>query len=48
MLARIDELVGSRADFMFETTLATLVYSQKIPMWRRLDYAVSLIYLRLP
>jgi predicted ABC-type ATPase len=48
MLARIGHLADAGADFMFETTLATLTYSQKIPRWRRSRYSVSLIYLRLP
>jgi predicted ABC-type ATPase len=33
---------------MFETTLATLTYAQKISLWRGSRYSVSLIYLRLP
>jgi predicted ABC-type ATPase len=48
MLERIDDLVNARADFMFETTLATLTYARKIPFWRQRGYTVSLIYLRLP
>jgi predicted ABC-type ATPase len=47
MLARIDELVSARADFVIETTLATLTYARKIPVWRELGYNVSLFYLRL-
>ncbi len=48
MLERIDDLVDANADFMFETTLATLTYARKIPLWRQSRYVVSLIYLRLP
>jgi predicted ABC-type ATPase len=48
MLERIDSLVVSGADFAFETTLATLSYGQKIPIWRRSGYVASLVYLRLP
>lgn len=48
MLSRIDELVRSRAEFMFETTLASLAYARKIPQWQRAGYTVALIYLRLP
>lgn len=48
MLERIDDLVKARADFAFETTLATRSYARKIRAWRRLGYAASLIYLRLP
>jgi predicted ABC-type ATPase len=47
MLQRIDDLGDSGADFAFETTLATLSYARKIPLWRRAGYVVSLIYLRL-
>jgi predicted ABC-type ATPase len=48
MLERIDSLVTAGADFAFETTLATLSYARKIPVWHRSDHVVSLIYLRLP
>jgi predicted ABC-type ATPase len=48
MLERIDQCVAAGAGFMFETTLATLIYARKIPQWRRSGYTVSLIYLRLP
>jgi predicted ABC-type ATPase len=48
MLERIDSLVRSGTDFLFETTLATLTYARKIPVWRRSGYVISLIYLRLP
>jgi hypothetical protein len=47
MLERIGDLADAGADFMFETTLATLTYAQKIPRWQRSGYSVSLIYLRL-
>ena len=47
MLDRIDELASARADFAFETTLATLTYARKIPVWRGLGYKVTLFYLRL-
>ena len=47
MLSRIDELVGANADFVIETTLANLTYAQKIPLWQKQGYRVSLIYIRL-
>jgi predicted ABC-type ATPase len=47
MLRRIDELVHTKADFVVETTLATLTYAQKIPTWQKNGYIVSLVYLRL-
>jgi predicted ABC-type ATPase len=48
MLERINSLVRARADFAFETTLATLSYSRKITAWRRSGFVATLIYLRLP
>jgi predicted ABC-type ATPase len=48
MLERTDDLANASAGFMLETTLATLIYTQKIPRWRAFGYSVSLIYLRLP
>jgi predicted ABC-type ATPase len=48
MLERIDELADTGVDFMFETTLATRIYTRKIPLWQRRGYTVALIYLRLP
>lgn len=47
MLRRIDVLVAARASFMFETTLASLTYARKIPLWRKSGHRVALIYLRL-
>ena len=47
MLSKIDELVDATVDFAIETTLATLIYARKIPVWQGRGYDVSLIYLRL-
>jgi predicted ABC-type ATPase len=47
MLDRIDQLVDANADFVIETTLASLSYARKIPVWRQRGYNVSLVYLRL-
>ena len=47
MLDRVDELVDANADFVIETTLASLTYARKIPIWRARGYNVSLVYLRL-
>jgi predicted ABC-type ATPase len=47
MLARIDDLIRAGADLVIETTLATLTYAHKIPVWRQRAYNVSLVYLRL-
>jgi hypothetical protein len=35
------------ADFVIETTLANLTYAQKLPLWQRQGYRVSLIYIHL-
>jgi predicted ABC-type ATPase len=48
MLSRIDALVEAGTEFMFETTLASLTYTKKIPAWQARGYTVALIYLRLP
>jgi len=48
MLDLIDGLVDAGADFAIETTLASLTYARKIPVWRERGYSVSLSYLRLP
>lgn len=48
MLERIDEAIQAGEDLMFETTLASLTYARKIPVWRKRHYQVALIYLRLP
>lgn len=47
MLNRIDATIARGGDLMFETTLATLSYAQKIPHWREAGYYVALFYLRL-
>lgn len=48
MIHRIDQVAASGAEFIFETTLATLIYQRRIRQWQRMDYWVSLIYLKLP
>lgn len=48
MLDQIDGFIGASADFVIETTLASLSYATKIPGWRRTGYRVILFYLRLP
>lgn len=48
MLQEIERLVAVRAEFMFETTLASLTYATRIPEWRADGYYVGLVYLRLP
>jgi predicted ABC-type ATPase len=47
MLTRVDDLVDKCADIVIETTLASLTYASKIPLWRARNYNVSLVYLRL-
>ncbi|MBX3511855.1 MAG: zeta toxin family protein [Hyphomonadaceae bacterium] len=48
MLAQIDDAIRQGREIMFETTLTTIGYAQKIPRWQQEGYHVSLIYLRLP
>jgi predicted ABC-type ATPase len=48
MLKRIDEIIQAQGDLMLETTLASLTYARKIPIWQQAGYRVALIYLRLP
>ncbi len=48
MLERVASLCTARTEFMFETTLASLTYARKVPVWQNLGYSVVLIYLRLP
>ncbi len=48
MLERIEGLIDADADLVIETTLASLTYAQKIPIWQRSGYHVALIYVRLP
>jgi predicted ABC-type ATPase len=48
MLQEIDRLVSINAEFMFETTLASLTYATRIPQWQANGYHVGLVYLRLP
>lgn len=48
MLDHIEALVRANAQFVVETTLASLTYATKISGWRRSGYRVVLFYLRLP
>src|SRR5205823_5016308 len=47
MLDQIDRFIYAGADLLIETTLATLTYARKIPVWRERGYHISLVYLRL-
>jgi predicted ABC-type ATPase len=47
MLTRIDELMQSRVDFAFETTLATRSYVSLIKRARREGYQVTLFFIYL-
>ena len=47
MLEQIEGLVSTSTSFMFETTLTSLAYAQKIRVWRQLGYRTALTYLRL-
>ena len=48
MLDQIDAFISADSDFVIETTLASLTYATKIPVWQRAGYRVILFYLRLP
>jgi predicted ABC-type ATPase len=48
MLERLDDLIKADANVVVETTLASLTYARKIPVWRQQGYLVTLVYLRLP
>ena len=48
MIRRISGLIEADQEFIFETTLASLTYAQKIPQWKERGYSVHLVYLRLP
>ncbi len=48
MLQKIHELTEARASFVIETTLAALSYLPKIENWKRENFRVVLIFLRLP
>jgi predicted ABC-type ATPase len=47
MLERLSTLIREKTNFALETTLASRGYAQKIPLWRKSGYGISLIYLRL-
>ena len=47
VLSEIAAHVKSGYSFAFETTLSGRIYARRIPQWRRLDYQVVLIFLRL-
>lgn len=48
MLTRISDLVESRSDLMFETTLSSRSYARSIREWQQRGYGVAIVYLRLP
>lgn len=48
MLNRIDELMESKVDFAFETTLATKSYRGKVLRAQEMGYRVTLVFFWLP
>ncbi len=48
MLARLNELAASRADFAFETTLAARSFALRLNELKRCGYQTHLIFLWLP
>jgi predicted ABC-type ATPase len=47
VLQEIDRLAAERANFAFETTLSGLSYARRILAWKRADYRVEMVYLKL-
>lgn len=48
MLEEMENQVGKRKSFAFETTLSGIAYRQKIRGWQNLGYHVKLVFLSLP
>lgn len=48
LLERVTVLEGNKADFAFETTLATKMLLDRLLRWRELGYQVHLIFFWLP
>lgn len=48
MLHRIDELLETKVDFAFETTLSTKSYRHRVERAQKLGYMVTLVFLWLP
>jgi predicted ABC-type ATPase len=48
MLAQLETVVLNSEKFVFQTTLASLMYARKIGEWQQRGYKAVLFYLRLP
>lgn len=48
MIRRLEDLSLRGENLLVETTLSTRIYVNWIEVWRARDYAVELIYIRLP
>jgi len=48
LLRKIDNLVGKKESFAFETTLSGLSYIRRIKNWKSQGYEVILFFLKLP
>lgn len=48
LLDRVETLESNRADFAFETTLATKMLAKRVESWREAGYHVHLVYFWLP
>jgi len=48
MLRRLDEVVANKESFVVETTLASRMYAQRIPVWKDLGYTVELHFIEVP
>lgn len=48
LLERVNDLVGKREDFAFETTLSGEGMKERIKNWKDQGYRIKLIFLKLP
>ncbi len=48
MIARLEQCVESRTDFVVETTLSSTQYRRRFLAWRKQGFTITLIFLELP
>ncbi|MCW7465042.1 zeta toxin family protein [Leptospira levettii] len=48
LLTQMDQLVGQKINFAFETTLSSKNYLRRIRIWKSCGYDVRLVFLSLP
>jgi hypothetical protein len=47
VLREIDRFTSARADFLLDTTVSGRTYVIRIDVWKRADYGVEIVHLRL-